>query len=199
MLEYLLEWDKFLFHFINLTIKNSFFDFILPYFRHKSFWIPLYLLVLVFLFVKLKWKAIFPIMLFVVSIALTDQMSSNLIKKTVQRIRPCNNPEMQTQLILRATCGSGYSFTSSHAANHFAVAHLFGLILSPLLFATNRKKRKIFIAGCYIWSFLIAFSQVYVGVHYPFDILFGAILGLLLASLTYGLYKYLINKFIEKS
>ena len=117
----------------------------------------------------------------------TDFISSSLIKPTVQRLRPCNDPEIKSDVKNLVDCGSGYSFPSSHASNHFGLA----VFLIVLFFS----KWKLILPIGLLWAASISFAQVYVGVHYPIDILAGAMLGgmigfimgkILLASKTFG-------------
>ena len=118
---------------------------------------------------------------------MSDYMSSEIVKKTVERIRPCNDVDFKNFVRLLVPCGSGFSFTSSHATNHFCLATLFSFFLNPLVLT---KKRKIFlIVICFFWAFLIGFAQVYVGVHYPTDIVAGAGLGILIAYVLIVIFK----------
>lgn len=169
MLETLLHWDVALFQLINGSLSNPVFDVLLPWCRERWFWAPLYLFVVAFIFVNVQnrpWLIIFGLLL---TVGLTDFTSSTLIKKNIHRLRPCNDPEMVDKVQLRVPCGGGYSFTSSHAANHFAIAvFLIGIF--------GGQVRWLCPAGL-CWAGLISFSQVYVGVHYPIDILCGALVG----------------------
>ncbi|MEM6318844.1 MAG: phosphatase PAP2 family protein [Bacteroidota bacterium] len=168
-MEYLLQLDESLFIIINRSWQNTFFDWLLPYWRNKYFWIPLYILLVVSLWIK-RGKQSIPIFIFLLlSIAISDFTSSVLIKESVERIRPCNDPVFQKNVFLRAPCGSGYSFTSSHATNHFAIAVF-------LFFAIGQSLRK----GRWVllfWAVSIGFAQIYVGVHYPLDVICGYVLG----------------------
>ena len=195
MIAALIDFDFALFNLINQGFSNDLFDYLLPLFRNKLFWLPLYLVILGFLLYKLKLKSLQFMVLIVLTIFISDKVSSELIKKTVCRTRPCNELTLENKIILRVDCSNAYSFTSSHAANHFALAHLFFLIVPPVLTVKKSKKNMLgFIF--YFWAFSVAFAQVYVGVHYPADVFFGALLGLALASLTYGIYKSLIKRII---
>lgn len=99
------------------------------------------------------------------SVGASDLTSSFLIKENIQRIRPCNDKIFQKQVFLRAPCGSGYSFTSSHAANHFAIATFLSLAIGNIL--------SIYRYMLFFWAVSIGFAQVYVGVHYPLDVFVG--------------------------
>ena len=117
---------------------------------------------------------------------ISDSVSSNLVKNSVQRLRPCNDIELREQMVQRVRCSGGYSFTSSHATNHFAMA-----VLLIILFY-RRWKHVLWLA--LLWAISISFAQVYVGVHYPGDILAGALLGILI-GLTSG---YIYNRIRKK-
>jgi undecaprenyl-diphosphatase len=162
--------DTAAFEFINGTLSNRLFDAVLPWFREKLFWAPLYLFILVFIwynFPRWFWPLLFGAVLVV---ALSDSISSRLIKMEVQRIRPCNDPAMAGRVRLRVEgCGAGYSFTSSHASNHFGVA----VFLIGALGRVRRWVRPALLA----WAGGVALAQVYVGVHYPLDVVAGGLLG----------------------
>ncbi|BDS12693.1 phosphatase PAP2 family protein [Aureispira anguillae] len=177
MLEHLIEWDQAAFGLINGTWHNDFLDVILPYWRNKKTWIPLYALLLLIIGKDRGFKTVWVLIIIGLTIGLSDQVSSQWIKKTIERIRPCNDTNLGAVREL-VPCGGGYSFTSSHATNHFAFAmQLF------LLFRLNWQKR--YFVLLFFWAGLIAYSQVYVGVHYPLDVTMGAILGCFLAWIVY--------------
>lgn len=169
MVEILLHWDAAFFQFINSSLSNPILDALLPLFREKWFWMPVYLFVAAFALLNYKKRGWFIMLGLILSVGLADYTSSTLVKKNVQRLRPCNDPEMFQKLELKVPCGGGYSFTSSHAANHFAAA----IFLIGVFGGLARWVRPVAL----LWAGLIGFAQVYVGVHYPGDILGGAALG----------------------
>lgn len=120
MLELLLQWDEKLFLLINTQWYNACLDTVLVYWRTKTTWIPLYILLLLVIGKDRGWKTIWVLIVLGLTIALADHISSEWIKKAVERVRPCNNTQLSDVRTLVA-CGSGFSFTSSHATNHFAV------------------------------------------------------------------------------
>lgn len=171
-MEAILEFDQTIFFLINNDGHNSFLDAIMPYWRDKYTWIPFYLALAIFVIYKFKAKGLYLILALALTVGIADTISSKIIKKSVQRLRPCNDTQINQQVKLLVRCGGGYSFTSSHATNHFAVAlfligtlgRIFRRIKWPLLF----------------WAATIAIGQVYVGVHYPLDILVGGTIGSLI-------------------
>lgn len=169
MLETLQQWDATLFQFVNGSLSNPVLDTVLPWFREKWFWMPLYLFIASFALVNYRKKGLFIILGLSLSAGIADYTSSSVVKKNIQRLRPCNDPAMFEYIQRRVPCGGGYSFTSSHAANHFAAA----VFLVGVFGHLGRWIRPTALG----WAFFIAFAQVYVGVHYPGDVFFGALLG----------------------
>ncbi len=186
MLSSLLDWDRSAFIAINNGLANSFFDLICPFIRTQEIWYPLYaffLFVIIKKYKKESWKIILAISLMVLA---SDQFSANLIKNTFMRLRPCVEPNLIG--ITRHLIGScaGYSFISAHATNHFALA-----VFISFFFKTQKWVLPLLLC----WAFMIAFSQVYVGVHYPLDVTVGALVGSLF-GISFSRY---VNKFIKVS
>lgn len=176
----IIELDHSLFHLINSEWNNAFFDWLLPIWRDKYFWIPIYVFIILFSIFNYGKKSYWFILFLVTAVGSADFVSSHIVKKTIQRIRPCNDKTVdEVRSLVR--CGSGFSFTSSHATNHFA--------LSYFLFATLglhfRKIRGWLIA----WAASIAYAQVYVGVHFPIDVISGMILGILISKIFVWMYQ----------
>jgi len=181
MLETLIQWDQWLFHLINNDWHYGFLDEMMPLWREKKFWIPMYLLLAGYSLYKYRLKGLFFILAAVLTIAIADPISSQLIKKNVKRDRPCREVSLQKEVKLLIHCGGGYSFTSSHATNHFALGVFLFLTIGRLL----RSWRWLFL----LWAASIAYGQVYVGVHYPLDILAGALVGSLIGWIIFLAYK----------
>ncbi len=169
--------DTWLFLQINTVFTNSFLDHIFPWWREATTWLPLYLFLLLFAAINYKKRSIWWIVFFALTIALSDQVSSGILKNWIGRPRPCNDDFLQFHMrLLINRCPSSGSFTSSHATNHFAAAMFVWLTLKPAF----KKWGYLF----FVWAATISYGQVYVGVHYPLDILGGCILGCFIGAAT---------------
>lgn len=179
----LLEWDKNLFLTLNHRLANPVFDAVLPWFRESLFWVPLYLFILTFVLLNYGVKGLWWVVAFLSTVALTDLTGTYVFKETVQRIRPCNEPSLlgQVRLLIRS-CPGGYSFLSNHAANHFGLA--------TFMVCTFRSIFAPWIYLAFLWAFAVAFAQVYVGVHYPFDLAAGTLLGVGAGYLTAAAFRH---------
>ncbi|MEJ7558370.1 MAG: phosphatase PAP2 family protein [Pedobacter sp.] len=186
MIESLQQFDVDLFLMIHKGLSNPFLDWLAPLMRNRYFWAPLYLFIIVFCVKEYQRKGWLMIAMLLLSFAISDITASRLIKYSVGRIRPCNAINLTDEIIHRVPCGSGYSFPSAHATNHFAIAVF-------LIFLFYRRWKPI-LPLALAWAFLISFSQIYVGVHYPIDVISGAILGTMIGLLTTKLYNKLQTK-----
>jgi membrane-associated phospholipid phosphatase len=178
----LLAKDQALFSLINTHWTHPLLDKVLPWCRNANNWYPFYAVLLVYLFIKwgsATWKWL---LFAVINLTLTDQISSSIFKPLVHRLRPCADPMIlgKTRLLLDH-CSGGFSFTSSHAANHFGLAMFMFMSLQPLF----KKYTWLF----FIWAATIAYAQVYVGVHYPLDVFAGAIIGIIVGAINGMVYK----------
>ncbi|HLO53949.1 MAG TPA: phosphatase PAP2 family protein [Saprospiraceae bacterium] len=168
----IIKWDIALFEYINNDLSNGFFDLVLPWLREPLFWVPFYIFLIAFVFFNYGKRAYWFVLFVILTAASSDLISSRAIKKNIKRIRPCNTEMIQT--VERVRCGSGYSFTSSHAANHFAVATFIIMTLGQFRPKINK--------WLWLWAASIGLAQVYVGVHFPLDVFAGAVLGVILGK-----------------
>ncbi len=161
--------DKQLFTFIHHGLANGFFDVAMPFLRNPLTWIPLYAFLLFWLLRYHIKYAIKFILLSVATVGFTDYVAASVIKPLVGRLRPCHAPDLQPIIRHVVDCGGQLSFPSNHASNHFGMAAFW---FFAILSMTGKKWYWL-----WFWAALICFAQVYVGVHYPFDVTAGAIFG----------------------
>ena len=167
---------------INRKLSHPLLDQILPWLRESILWMPLYLFLISWGLLNLGKKGVWWVAWAILTIGISDQVSSGLIKNSVARVRPCRDPDVIPYITLRLeNCSGAFSFTSSHAANHFALAMFIFVSLSHAF--GSRFTRWFF-----VWAAAISYAQVYVGVHYPFDVLGGMMVGSLCGWLTGKLY-----------
>lgn len=184
MEEIILE-DKQAMIFLN-NLGSSTFDPFWILVSEKWFWIPLYVIFLYFLYKNFNKKSLFYILLFVaLGITASDQIS-NIFKFGFERLRPCHDPSLEG-LLREVKCGGKFGFYSAHSSNSFFVATYLTMLLG--------KKIKQLPYFLFVWAAIVAYSRVYLGMHFPGDIIIGAIMGILLA-LFFGI---LAKKVIRKS
>lgn len=186
-MEFVEQLDRALFIALN-GFHSELFDQIMWHISGKWQWIPLYLFLIYLIIKKFKKKSWIIIVSVAVLIFLNDQLSVHLFKENFERYRPCHNLEIQDQVhLVNGKCGGKYGFLSNHASNTFALATFIGLLLG--------RRATILL---FIWASVVAYSRIYLGVHYPLDVIVGAIFGILLAYLMHLLMINLFKKqFVE--
>ena len=159
--------------------NSPLFDTIMWWVSKPAFGIPFYLLFIFLLYKSFGWKNTFILVLFTgLAVGLADLSAKYLFKEMFERFRPSQNLEIKEQLhYVNNYHGGMYGFVSSHAANMFAIAMLIGLWL--------KKKIRYSLHFLLIWASIIGYSRIYLGVHYPTDVVCGALLGMLIAILMY--------------
>jgi undecaprenyl-diphosphatase len=189
MLDQLLELDKELFLYLN-KLGTPAWDGLWLLITNKLTFVPLYILLLSLIYKKYGFKSLLIMVLVIAAmIAVTDQVT-NLFKHGFMRPRPCRLDSLlgEGMRFIAERCGR-YGFFSGHSSNSMAAAVFGGLILRPYF------KNLIFIL--LFWSFIVAYSRIYVGVHYPLDIVCGMTFGALTGFSFYKLNKYLLKRFIS--
>lgn len=187
MIETLVNWDKTLFLYLN----GMHFDLLDPVMAFLSNNFIIFLLALIiFLFDYAKKKGLkltlISFLFLFAGAGLSDLISTRIFKDNIKRARPCYTEDIRPQVHSVGSCyGGRYGFVSSHASNTMALAAL-------LLFLAVRRKRvfKLLI----VYSFLVSYSRIYVGKHYPLDVIFGMLLGYLIAYLLFRLHLFLLKK-----
>jgi undecaprenyl-diphosphatase len=188
-MEYLNQLDTQLFMLINES-HNAFFDPIMYWLSDKLFWIPMYLLIIFLMIRRYKMKGVLMLLFVGLVIALCDQTASGLLKNTVQRLRPSHEPALAGLIYLsKAGPGGLYGFASSHAANVFGLATFLYFVLG--------EKFKILKYWLFTWAILVGYSRIYNGVHYPGDVLAGALIGVVFGFLMAKAY-FKTDNYLEK-
>lgn len=175
--EWLVRLDQDMFIVINARWNNSFFDAVMPFMREALNWAPLYVFLIAFALLNFRGKGGWWILFMLATVALTDMTGNYLFKHNFERLRPCLDPDLVSQVrLLVDYCSRGFSFSSNHAANHMGMAAFF--------YVTTRHWLGKWSMIGFLWAAWIGYAQIYVGVHYPFDVLVGLLIGLILGSLT---------------
>jgi len=180
LIESLVELD----HWLLLAANNHhtpLLDKWMIFFSERFVWFPAYFVLLVVLAYFYRRRALLLLPLLGVSVGLADAISSRLFKPYFARLRPCHNPDLSATLNLVNGCGGQFGFLSSHAANSFALVVFLWIILPKRYWVAN--------VLLLVWAILVSYSRMYLGAHYPSDVLAGATLGSLLAWLTATLYR----------
>jgi undecaprenyl-diphosphatase len=196
VLEKIIEWDKAAFLALN-GMHHVALDRMMWFISQMATWTPVYLLLLYFLYKKYPAKSfLYVIGAIALTLFFTDFIAATFVKETVQRLRPGHEPSIQgwvhhvmdTQGHLYK--GGSYGFFSNHASNFFGVVTLYLSLMKPV--------RKWIVGLLYAWALLIVYSRIYLGVHYPGDILVGAVYGMLIAWLVSKLFYKVIPTHTDK-
>ncbi|MGC8594311.1 MAG: phosphatase PAP2 family protein [Candidatus Kryptoniota bacterium] len=166
-------------------------DKIMWFSSEKWGWLPLYAFLIGAVIWKLKWRSLPFILILALTITLTDQLSSHVIKPLVHRPRPTHIPQLIGQIrVLHNYVGGLYGFVSSHAANTFGATFFFLFVLGERL--------KWIPYLMFIWASVVSYSRIYLGVHFPTDVLGGIVVGLIVAAVTARIQLLVEAKFYEK-
>lgn len=142
----------------------------------RNTWIPLYALLVIWMIWHYKQRAAGMIASLILTIVVADQTASTLLKPNIQRLRPCHVAYLQNRVhLVVESCGGTYGFASSHAANSFGLAMAIWLVCSAAGPISNKHKKYLW--WFFPWAAAVSYSRIYVGVHYPFDVLTGALIG----------------------
>ena len=184
MLDYIIQLDHSLFLFLN-GLHCAFLDPLMVFITGDFVWVPLYVVIAFFFFLKRNWQwGLLAVAAVLITFALTDQSSVHLFKNTVQRLRPCHEPAFYGIIHSLEHCGGQFSFISSHATNTFGFA-----TITSFLFCKKWYSWVIF-----SWAIVVSYSRIYVGKHYPLDIICGALFGFLIGYCVWKLFQWITRK-----
>lgn len=189
-MEKLLELDRRIFIELNSSFRNPFVDQLMMFLSTTYAWIPLHLFLL-YLLVRNYRKQTWLILLAIgLTILLADQITSSIMKPFFERLRPSHEPSLAEQVFLvNKYRGGRFGFASSHAANTFGIATLMWLVL---------RMYRPWISLLFAWALLVGYTRIYLGVHYPGDILVGFLIGWICALASYYLLIY-VRTLLEKN
>lgn len=188
MLSALEQFDISLFLWLN-SLNSPFWDRVMWIISGKATWIPLYLFILYLIWKRYRRDTWIIALLIALAITLADQLSVHAFKETFMRLRPCHEPSLTGMVhLVNGRCGGMYGFVSSHAVNSFTAA-----VLSLLLIG-----KRWFTIPILMWASMVGYSRVYLGVHYPGDVVAGALLGILTGWIFFRIWS-IINARMESS
>ena len=179
MIEYLHDLDVKMLLFLN-SMNSPFIDKLMFFISGKIEWLPLYLFLIFWMFYRFRKKGWLFLALTILVFAFSDLGSVHLFKNVFERLRPSRNPELEGLVhLVNGYRGGMYGFISSHAANTFGLAVMVSLIF----------RERWLTVSMLLWAAVVSYSRIYLGVHYPFDVLGGAIWGSLMAVLVFLVYR----------
>jgi undecaprenyl-diphosphatase len=181
----LIAWDQQVLVYLNTHLSASWADLAMITISGTFIWIPFYAVLLYFLIKKFHYNTVWVVVFVAITIALCDQLASGVTKPLTQRLRPCHEPSILPLLRMVTDCGGEYGFFSSHASNTFGLACFIWMMMGKAK-AWN---------WLFAWAAVVSYSRIYLGKHYPLDIITGALCGILVALVMAQLCLKLINRY----
>ena len=188
MIETINYWDEKAFLWLN-SFHLEVLDPVVLQLTQTITWIPLYVLLLYLIYRIDPKNTLWILGGVMLTILLADQVSSGLMKPYFERLRPCHDPRWEGMMHAYGRCGGLYGFVSSHAANTFGLATFLTLKLG--------KKQKA-IAWLFLYALVVSYTRIYLGVHYPLDLFFGALVGVLAAFFSWLCVVVIKRKIVKK-
>jgi undecaprenyl-diphosphatase len=179
LIEQLKKWDTQLFLQLN-QYHTSWMDTVMYWVTDTYFWYPMYAVIIFFVVRTYRMEGVWMVLAAILAVGLADLVASGVFKPYFGRLRPCHTVEIQKNVYVLRGCGGQFGFVSAHAATTFALA--------SSLFTLTRE-RMSYLIWLFPWAALVSYSRIYVGVHYPLDILSGAVVGMLCSVLVLLLYR----------
>lgn len=173
MLEWVLQLDKELLLLLN-GLGAPYLDTFMIWMSDKYLWFPMYLYLLFRLYQRYQKTFYFPLFALILVIVCTDQTTSTFMKPFFERLRPCKDETLSELLVVAGKCTGKFGFASGHAANSFGLAAFFYFL-----------ERSWVGKGLLAWAAIVSYSRIYLGVHYPGDVLVGAAIGVFYALMAY--------------
>ncbi|WP_417360870.1 phosphatase PAP2 family protein [Galbibacter sp.] len=187
-MEKIINLDQELFLYLN-GLGNSSWDGFWMFMTDKWSSIPLYLVLLILCFLRLKWRKTVLILVIVALMVTVSDQVSNLFKYGLERLRPCHDALIEEQMrLVKSYCGGKFGYFSAHASNSFVVVTFFSLIFKGIY------KWLPFVL--IIWGMVVAYSRIYIGVHYPLDVVTGITIGMLIGVLFYAVYRWVTRRYV---
>lgn len=189
MIDSLINYDVELLIFLN-NLGNTQWDGFWLFMTNKYSAIPLYILLLFFTYKYYGLKKTIVVLVFIALLIAVSDQTSNLFKYGFKRLRPCHDENISSLVrLVKASCGGKYSYFSAHAANSMAIAIYFGMLF--------KKQLKYLLSMLVLWALVVAYSRVYIGVHFPLDILTGITIGGIYGFIFYKLTRFVMKRFIK--
>lgn len=190
MIQYLSQIDTDLFLWLN-GFHSTFWDYFMTIYSSRFVWVPFYASFVYVMFRNFPWKVnVTCLIVITLIILICDQTASGLLKPMVMRMRPSNldNPISPLVHVSFGYRGGRYGFPSSHAANAWSMAFF-------ATYLVKRTKLTVFLA---LWAFVMCYSRIYLGVHYPGDLLVGTLIGFATATVSYYAFKFFFEEYTNQ-